>query len=57
MASKNTAGNMYARTKAKEERLIDKIDYRDKTGKNMENIDHVWQNHHTTDQGERVWSF
>lgn len=57
MANKNTAGNILVRSKAKEDRLIDTIDYRDKTGKNMENVDNTFHNYHMTDSGERVWSF
>jgi len=58
MANKNTTGNMLVRTKAREDRLIDKIDYRDRTGKNMENVDDTFNNYdHIEASGERVWSF
>jgi hypothetical protein len=58
MANKNTAGSTLARFKAKEKRLIEKLDWREKTGKNKENTDNVFQNFaHITKGGERVWSF
>ena len=57
MANKNTAGNMLVRTKAREDRLIDKIDRRDGNGKNMENTYTKYNNYRVEDSGERVWSF
>jgi len=56
MANKNTAGNTLVRSMAKEDRLIEKIDYRDKKGVNMENIDDTYSNYHI-EEGARVWSF
>jgi hypothetical protein len=57
MANKNYAGTMYVRTKAKETRLVERIDKRNDNGDNMENVDRVWQNHSTNEEGARVWSF
>lgn len=58
MANKNTAGTMFVRTKAKEDRLIDRIDKRDANGTNNENVDNTFRNYtHMTNSGERVWSF
>jgi hypothetical protein len=55
--SKNQTGNLVLRTRAKEDRLLEKIDERSGNGKNMENVDHVWKKHTVNQEGDRVWSF
>lgn len=57
MANKNTAGNLVVRAANRIDRLIDAIDRRTKSGEDRENVDHVWQKHTITKEGDRVWSF
>jgi hypothetical protein len=57
MANKNTAGSLVARANDRIDRFIDKIDRRSKSGEDRENVDHVWQKHTVTEEGDRVWSF
>jgi len=57
MATKNTAGSLVVRANNRIDRLIDKIDRRTKSGEDRENVDHVWQKHTITEEGDRVWSF
>ena len=56
MANKNTAGNTLVRFKARESRLVEVIDKRDKKGAN-ENTDSAYNNYTMTANGERVWSY
>lgn len=57
MANKNHAGNQLYRKEQFESRLIDKIDYREKVGKNRENVDDRYNNFTITEDGSKVWSF
>lgn len=57
MATKNYSGNILNRQKNWESRLINKIDRRDKNGKNRENVDDEYNNFTTTKDGSKVWSF
>ena len=58
MAKKGTIGNAYHYSQKRIDRLITKIDKREASGKNRENVDNTYRNHsHTTNNGERVWSF
>jgi len=57
MANKNSAGTLVYKNDRYIERLIDKLDRRSKDGSDRENVDQVWQNHSTNENGERVWSF
>ena len=58
MAKKGTVGNAYFNSQRKIDRLITKIDRREASGKNRENVDNTYKNHsHITNNGERVWSF
>jgi hypothetical protein len=57
MANKNTAGSLVHRTKERIDRLVGEIDRRTKTGEDLENVDHVYQNHTVNEDGERCWSF
>jgi len=57
MANKNHAGNQLHRKEKFESRLIDKIDQREKTGKNRENVDNQFNNFTISEDGNRVWSF
>ena len=57
MANKNTAVSLVHRTKERIDRLVGEIDRRTKTGDDLENVDHVYQNHTVNEDGERCWSF
>ena len=57
MANKNYSGNILNRQKNWESRIVDKIDRRDKNGKNRENVDDEYNNFTTTKDGSKVWSF
>ena len=57
MANKNTTGSLVVRAKTREDRLIEKIDRRTKTGEDRENVDHVWQKYTINKDGSRSWSF
>ena len=57
MANKNTVGNAYKRFQAKETKLVDEMDKREKNGKNMENTDSAYGNFKYAPNGERVWSY
>jgi hypothetical protein len=56
MANKNTAGNLFKRAKAKETKLVEVIDKRDKKGAN-DNTYSAYDKFRYTPSGERVWSF
>lgn len=57
MANKNHAGSQMYRQEGKEKRLIEKIDYREKHGKNRENVDEQYSNFTINEDGSKVWSF
>lgn len=57
MAKKGRVGNAYYYGQRKIDRLIEKIDQREKSGKNRENVDKVFANHSFTKDGAKVWSF
>ena len=57
MANKNTAGSLVVRTKEREDRLIDKIDRRTQSGKDLDNVDPIWNKHTVNENGDRCWSF
>ena len=57
MTTKNSAGTLVYNNNRYIERLNEKLDRRTKDGSDRENVDHVWQNHSTNENGERVWSF
>jgi len=57
MAKKANVGNSYYKFLKRQERLVKKLDKRSKSGKDRENVDHIFQNHSFTPNGERVWSF
>ena len=57
MANKNKLGASFVRHLKRQERLIAKIDDRERKGKNRENTDHVFNQYRYTDKGERVWTF
>lgn len=52
-------GALYGRWLRREARLIDKIDQRQRSGKNSENVDDTMSRHFsgTAESGDRVWSF
>lgn len=58
MAKRNgRVGNAYHNHKVREEKLVEKIDRRDKNGQNMENVDSAYNNYRYAPNGEKVWSF
>jgi hypothetical protein len=57
MADKNYAGAQMYRQERRENRLIEKIDYREKNGKNRENVDEQFSNFTINKDGSKVWSF
>lgn len=57
MSTKNYAGNLEKRRRDREDRLARDIDYRSKTGRNLENTDTTYNNHTINEEGARVWSF
>jgi hypothetical protein len=57
MADKNYAGAQMYHQERRENRLIEKIDYREKNGKNRENVDEQFSNFTINKDGSKVWSF
>lgn len=57
MANKNNAGNRFNNFKVVEKRLVEKIDRREESGKNRENVDSAYNNYSVNKNGAKVWSF
>jgi hypothetical protein len=57
MADKNRAGTKVFNSKKQEDRMISDIDYREKTGKNKENVDDSYNTFTVIEDGSKVWSF
>ncbi len=55
--AKNYEGTRFVNFKSRENRLIKKIDKRDRDGSNRENTDNVYNNYRRTEDGAKVWSF
>ena len=49
--------NAYKNFKANESRLVARIDKREESGKNRENVDNTFNSYKTNENGQRVWSF
>jgi len=57
MANKNRAGNVVANWQRRENRLIEKMDEREKSSKNVDNVDPIYNKYELKDDGSKVWSF
>lgn len=56
--SKNYDGNRYYKFQKRMEKLVHKLDQREKSGKNKENTDNTYSNYrYRVENGARVWSF
>lgn len=54
---KNYGGALVKRVQDRENRLVNKIDERERRGDNRENTDTVYNNHTVNEEGARCWSF
>lgn len=54
MSKKNYAGNIYYRKQICDERLVRKIDRREASGKNRENVDNVYNNYKLNRNGSKT---
>lgn len=50
-------GQRYRKFLQSEDKFVEKIDHRDKTGKSTEDYDTAMQDYTVNNDGERCWSF